>query len=80
VANEEHLRRLKEGVKKWNAWYGDGSKRANFTRANLRGAYLAHANLMNATADLTRAILAHANLRGANLPGRQTLQYRSVGR
>ena len=83
MADEEHVRRLKQGVDAWNAWRSDSlaTRRvlrdadlsgANLRRADLSGAGLRGADLSGADlsgADLTGADLSGANLRGANLSG-----------
>jgi uncharacterized protein YjbI with pentapeptide repeats len=56
VANEEHVKILKQGVEVWNAW-----RIANPTlRPDLYGAHLHFA-------DLSHAILSNADLRDADL-------------
>jgi uncharacterized protein YjbI with pentapeptide repeats len=71
VANEEHVQRLKQGVKEWNAWrrqsvlMGVDLSGANLNDADLRGADLYGANLSDA--DLRGAILSRANLSHAHL-------------
>jgi len=69
VANEEHVKRLKQGVAKWNEWRKKTSHELDF-KANLSGANLSRAirdgaNLIGA--DLTGANLSRANLSRANL-------------
>ncbi len=61
MANEEHLKTLKQGVKVWNEWRGQNREIV----PDLAEAYLREAHL--AGADLAGADLAVANLRGANL-------------
>ncbi len=56
MANPEHLAKLKEGVKVWNAWRAENEK----VRVDLSGADLKRA-------ELTGAKLYGANLYGANL-------------
>jgi uncharacterized protein YjbI with pentapeptide repeats len=73
VADEEHIRQLKQGVDAWNTWRRNSLAPlifpaltgANLSRANLRGLHLNHANLTGA--NLTGANLTDANLRGAIL-------------
>ncbi len=71
MANEEHVKILKQGVEVWNKWREENSKvrpdliGAKLIRADLSGAILRRANLMGA--DLIRANLRGANLRGAIL-------------
>ena len=75
MANEEHLERLKGAtdagdITLWNRWYEEEDKRADLTKANLRGANLAGAYLRGANlagADLRGADLTRADLRGADL-------------
>jgi uncharacterized protein YjbI with pentapeptide repeats len=79
VANEEHIRRLKEGVDAWNAWRREEGTPgrpllidANLIAANLKGANLMAANLKGANlkgANLNDANLNDANLDGADLHG-----------
>jgi hypothetical protein len=85
VANEEHLKILKQGVDVWNAWrdanlevglppdlFAADLSGANLSGANLYGAKLRGANLFAAVlngADLFAADLGRANLSGANLYG-----------
>jgi uncharacterized protein YjbI with pentapeptide repeats len=66
MADDEHLKRLREGVKAWNAWREQHSEMVpNLRRAALSEADLSGANLQGA--DLTAASLIRANLTGANL-------------
>jgi hypothetical protein len=71
VANEEHLKILRQGVAAWNDWRKKNPELrpdlggARFTDENLRGADLHAANLY--TAELLGANLWKANLREANL-------------
>jgi hypothetical protein len=61
MADEEHVRRLKQGITEWNAW-----RRDNRTiHPDLNGADLSGADLSRA--DLRGAHLIRADLRGANL-------------
>jgi uncharacterized protein YjbI with pentapeptide repeats len=59
VANEEHVKRLKQGVTEWNSW------RSEFVIPDLSEARLAYADLSHHY--LRRAHLAGVDLRGANL-------------
>jgi uncharacterized protein YjbI with pentapeptide repeats len=77
MANEEHLKILKEGVEAWNRWRQGNEvipelSGANLSSANLSGARLNHASLSSANlndADLGDANLYNADLSGANLSG-----------
>ena len=72
MANEEHLKMLKQGVEQWNRWRLENAIRPDFGDANLGGANLSGANLRDANlsnANLGRVYLYGANLRGANLLG-----------
>jgi hypothetical protein len=68
VADEETVKRLKQGVAEWNAW----RKARPDAGVDLIGANLSYANLSGANlsaADLIEANLFGANLSGANLDG-----------
>lgn len=71
MANEEHLAKLKEGVKAWNVWRENNPNvRPDLVGADLRGANLVEADLHGASlgeANLFRANLNQANLRSADL-------------
>jgi hypothetical protein len=60
MANPEHLRILKQGIKAWNKW-----RNTNPQSIDLRWAKLLKADLSNA--DLSNADLYEANVYGANL-------------
>jgi hypothetical protein len=62
MANEEHVRKLREGVQKWNRWRKDSKE-----IPDLSGAKLSDANLSGA--DLFRADLSLAKLSDVNLSG-----------
>ena len=70
MANEEHLKILKQGVEQWNKWRLENAIRPDLSGANLSGADLIDANLSGAYlsgADLSDANLSGADLSGANL-------------
>jgi hypothetical protein len=81
MANEEHLKILKQGVYDWNEWRWENRdvrpdlRRADLRRADLCGADLSEADLHGAdlsearlfSADLSEADLSEANLNGAEL-------------
>jgi uncharacterized protein YjbI with pentapeptide repeats len=65
MANEEHLRILKQGVATWNRWRDKGPARPDLSEADLFRADLSEADLSGA--HLSKAILSWANLSRANL-------------
>jgi uncharacterized protein YjbI with pentapeptide repeats len=65
MANEEHLKILKQGVEQWNKWRLENPIRADLGHARLSGANLSDAYLSDA--DLSGADLSGANLSGARL-------------
>ena len=70
MANEEHLKRLREAIAArniaaWNKWREESYIIPLLGGAHLRGANLENANLKEA--DLRSAILIEANLTGADL-------------
>lgn len=76
MANKEHLKILKSGIKKWNLWRERNPtempdlRNAELPLADLRGANLSRSRLQCAelgSAFLDNAILSHANLKMANL-------------
>jgi hypothetical protein len=83
MANEDHVRRLKEGVDSWNQWrLKDSSVVPDLGSADLEGARLYEVNLSRAVlgdanlgwadlgfTDLEGARLVEANLEGTNLAG-----------
>ena len=66
MANEEHLKVLREGVDAWNAWRAKQPAKfaSDLSGADLYGADLRGANL---TRDLSGARLRDTDLSGANL-------------
>ena len=72
MANEEHLKILKQGVEQWNKWRLENATRPDLAGADLSDADLFSANLSGAElsdADLRRASLSGANLSDAELNG-----------
>ena len=77
MANQEHVKWLKEGVEAWNERrerenFRPDLSRAYLGRSNLSGADFSHSNLRNADlriADLSGADFSHSNLREAILYG-----------
>jgi uncharacterized protein YjbI with pentapeptide repeats len=75
MANEEHLKILKQGVEQWNKWRLENAVKPDLSGADLSGADLRGADLSNADlnhakirkADLDSANLSSANLSRANL-------------
>lgn len=71
VANPEHLKILRQGVKSWNVWREkDPGNRPDLSGAKLSGANLMAANFRGVDfsgADLSNAVLRGANLYDANL-------------
>jgi uncharacterized protein YjbI with pentapeptide repeats len=75
MANEEHLKILKQGVEQWNQWRLENARLENAIRpdlgdSDLSGANLSGANLIGANlsgADLSGAHLTNANLSDAYL-------------
>lgn len=76
MANPEHLKILKQGVKAWNKWRRENPTvtpdliNASLHKANLLEVYLRGANLRGANLSRTRlqrAVLSEANLRQVNL-------------
>ena len=71
MANEEHLKILKQGVVAWNQWIEKNPEiKPDLREADLRDADLSEAALSGAKftwADLSRANLRRADLRGADL-------------
>lgn len=81
MAKQEHLDRLKQGVKRWNQWRqehwdvqadlsGADLRKADLSGADLSGAFLNEAFLREANlnrANLNRAFSSGANLSGVNL-------------
>ncbi len=82
MANEEHLKILKQGVEAWNGWREKNPQitldlsGANLIEADLSGANLIGADLSGADlceADLNKAVLHGADLYKADLTGAQDL-------
>ena len=48
MANEEHLKILKQGVEQWNQWRLENAIRPDLSDANLSNADLSDADLSNA--------------------------------
>ncbi len=72
MANEEHLKILKQGVEAWNEWRKKNPRRTpDLTGANLTGANLIEANLNRA--DLTGANLYKADLNRAQVTAKQLI-------
>ena len=78
MANPEHVKILKRGVKAWNKWRREhpderpSLREANLSGGKLRGLNLSDTNLRRADlskADLSQANLRRADLRRANLSG-----------
>jgi uncharacterized protein YjbI with pentapeptide repeats len=71
MANEEHLKLIKQGVDVWHRWRSEHpNARPDLSRANLRRASLGGVDLNGANlerANLYAAHLVNARLRGANL-------------
>jgi len=70
MANEEHLKILKQGVEQWNKWRLENAIRPDLGGADLSDADLSSANLSSANlsdANLIDSNLYRANLRGADL-------------
>jgi uncharacterized protein YjbI with pentapeptide repeats len=65
MANEEHLKILKQGVEQWNKWRLENAIRPDLSGADLSDADLSGANLSDA--DLSSSDLSDAKLSGANL-------------
>jgi hypothetical protein len=68
MANEEHLKLIKQGVEAWNAWRHENPDiRPDLSEADLDGARLGKVDLRGA--DLRRASFYRANLSDADLYG-----------
>jgi hypothetical protein len=72
MANEEHLKMLKQGVEHWNKW-----RLENAIRPDLSGADLIGADLIGT--DLIAAYLSFADLTGANLSGVKLIDANLIG-
>jgi len=72
MANEEHLKILKQGVEAWNEWREKNPQiTPDLSTANLNKADLYEADLNKA--NLHKAVLSAADLSGANFSGAQDL-------
>ena len=71
MANEEHLKILKQGVEQWNRWRLENNVRPDLSGADLSGANLSNADLRRA--NLSEATLSDADLSGADLSGAKML-------
>ena len=71
MANQEHVKIIKQGVKPWNRWRNENPDiQPDLSEADLRGEGLGGANLSNTLLEgvkLARASLRKVDLRGANL-------------
>jgi hypothetical protein len=68
MANEEHIKILKQGVDTWNQWRRENDEiKPGLSRADLTTADLSRADLSRA--DLSRAVLSRADLSGVLLSG-----------
>lgn len=78
MANEEHLKILKQGVEVWNKWRVENpNAKIDLEEANLEYAQLSMANFSKANlkkAKLFEAILVDANLKEADLSGANLTQ------
>ncbi|HEX4697448.1 MAG TPA: pentapeptide repeat-containing protein [Candidatus Udaeobacter sp.] len=79
MANEEHLKILKQGVEQWNKWRleNEGARLETFIRPDLSGANLIGADLIGT--DLIDAYLSFADLSGANLSGAELVDANLIG-
>lgn len=71
MANQEHVKIIKQGVKPWNRWRNENPDiQPDLSEADLRGEVLGSANFSNTLLEgvkLARASLRKVDLRGANL-------------
>jgi uncharacterized protein YjbI with pentapeptide repeats len=79
MANEEHLKILKQGVEQWNKWRleNEGARLETSIRPDLSGANLIGADLIGT--DLIDAYLSFADLSGANLSGAELVDANLIG-
>jgi uncharacterized protein YjbI with pentapeptide repeats len=78
MANPEHLKLLKQGVERWNAWREkEPSVRPDLSGADLSGADLTSANLSGT--DLTSADLTRANLTRVNIADKKLFKMDLLG-
>ena len=83
MANEEHLKILRQGVEQWNKWRLENAIKPDLSDADLILANLTAANLSGANltgANLSYANLSDANLSGANLSGTDKLTQQQLDR
>jgi uncharacterized protein YjbI with pentapeptide repeats len=77
MADEEHLKILKQGVEQWNKWRLENHIRPDLSGADLSSADLSGADLSNA--DLRRANLSEANLSDTDLSRADLYAAKMVG-
>src|SRR5665811_677945 len=78
MADKEHVKLLKQGVKDWNEWRRrDMNARPDLSGVNLKGMDLTYVNWMVTDlsganlsgCNLKQAYMTHSNLQGANVQG-----------
>jgi uncharacterized protein YjbI with pentapeptide repeats len=69
IANEEHVKRLKQGIEKWNAWRRGDERDTGLRRALSRPRTRVVLQADLSEADLSEVDLIDADLRGADLFG-----------
>jgi uncharacterized protein YjbI with pentapeptide repeats len=79
MANDEHLKILKQGVEQWNKWRieNEGARLEKSIRPDLSGANLIGADLIGT--DLMDAYLSFADLSGADLSGAELIDANLIG-